>query len=154
MLVSTSGSILTHFLLTDKLLGYFPYQLHMLYVTYYPDLVKSSGERVLGTKSGWSLNRGQIPCLVIMGVATTPRGHPDLGTGFFSPEGVPKSGSDWTGFFSPEGVPKSGSDCTRGRERERERERECVCEREREREIESEETEKLFAEARPRIGLH
>eukprot|EP00116_Pleurobrachia_bachei_P003294 sb/3463556/ len=33
-----------------------------------PDLVTSSGERVLVTKSGWSLNRGQIPLVSITGI--------------------------------------------------------------------------------------
>eukprot|EP00116_Pleurobrachia_bachei_P001072 sb/3461334/ len=32
-----------------------------------PDLVTSSGERVLGTKSGWPLNRGQIPLISHIG---------------------------------------------------------------------------------------
>eukprot|EP00116_Pleurobrachia_bachei_P004622 sb/3464884/ len=32
-----------------------------------PDLVTSSGERVLVTKSGWSLNRGQIPLISYIG---------------------------------------------------------------------------------------
>eukprot|EP00116_Pleurobrachia_bachei_P014537 sb/3474799/ len=30
-----------------------------------PDLVISSGERVLGTKSGWALNRGQITLIFL-----------------------------------------------------------------------------------------
>eukprot|EP00116_Pleurobrachia_bachei_P018225 sb/3478487/ len=32
-----------------------------------PDLVTSSGERVLVTKSGWPLNRGQIPLISYIG---------------------------------------------------------------------------------------
>eukprot|EP00116_Pleurobrachia_bachei_P012204 sb/3472466/ len=32
-----------------------------------PDLVTSSGERVLVTKSGWALNRGQIPFISYIG---------------------------------------------------------------------------------------
>eukprot|EP00116_Pleurobrachia_bachei_P017265 sb/3477527/ len=32
-----------------------------------PDLVTSSGERVLVTKSGWALNRGQIPLISYIG---------------------------------------------------------------------------------------
>eukprot|EP00116_Pleurobrachia_bachei_P012721 sb/3472983/ len=37
------------------------------YVQSDPDLVTSSGERVLGTKSGWPLNRGQIPLISYIG---------------------------------------------------------------------------------------
>eukprot|EP00116_Pleurobrachia_bachei_P009458 sb/3469720/ len=57
-----------------------------------PDLVTSSGERVLVTKSGWPLNRGQIPLIYI-----------------YIGEIYPVTKSDAT----KSGATKSGSDCKR-----------------------------------------